>query len=69
MLCRIWGNYNHEVDLDQNLIVRLEVLTRWLMENSGTAPGALPNFLDYIYVDGLKAADPAKVTIVHRANP
>jgi ABC-type nitrate/sulfonate/bicarbonate transport system substrate-binding protein len=66
ILCRIWNDYTHEIKLDQNLIVRLEVLARWLEKKVAFETDGLHNFLDYIYVDGLMSADPGKVTLVHR---
>ena len=65
-LRRTWNFYNHEVKLDQNLIVRFEVMARWLTAHAGGETDSLPNFLDYIYEDGLMAADPEKVTLVYR---
>jgi ABC-type nitrate/sulfonate/bicarbonate transport system substrate-binding protein len=64
-LCTIWSHYNFEIKLDQNLIVRFEVLARWFMGKAGSETDVLPNFLDYIYTNGLMAADPGKVTLVH----
>jgi NitT/TauT family transport system substrate-binding protein len=65
IMCKIWNHYDYAVKLDQNLIVRFEVLARWLMGRTGSGTDVLPNFLDYIYTDGLMAADPGKVTLVH----
>lgn len=67
-ICTIWSHYTHEIKLDQNLIVRLEVLARWMMKGGNSEKESLPNFLDYIYVDGLIKADPEKVTLVHRGS-
>jgi ABC-type nitrate/sulfonate/bicarbonate transport system substrate-binding protein len=66
IICRIWSNYNHEIKLDQNLLVRYEVLARWMMERTGTGTDAVPNFLDSIHVESLMAADPGKVVLVHK---
>jgi ABC-type nitrate/sulfonate/bicarbonate transport system substrate-binding protein len=68
VLCRIWGHYNHEIKLDQNLIVRFEVLARWMTEKAGSEKDSLPNFFNHIYSKGLLGADPDKVTVVHRGS-
>jgi NitT/TauT family transport system substrate-binding protein len=66
MLDKIWDHYHFKVTLDQDLIVRLEELAVWLAGSATPPISGMPNFLDYVYVKGLKAAAPDEVTIVHR---
>jgi NitT/TauT family transport system substrate-binding protein len=59
-----WPAYRFEVDLDQGLLLALEDRARWAIRN-GIASGQMPNFLDYVYLDGLVAVQPSAVTIIH----
>lgn len=62
----LWPLKEHRVTLDQSLLFILENAARWEI---GLLPPtqrpALPNYLDLIYVNGLKAANPEAVTIIH----
>lgn len=62
----IWSVRDHRVSLDQSLLFLLENVARWEI---GLMPPAqrpaLPNYLDFIYLDGLKTVKPEVVTIVH----
>lgn len=62
----LWPLKEHRVSLDQSLLFILENAARWEI---GLLPAAqrpaLPNYLDFIYVEGLKAAKPAAVTVIH----
>jgi NitT/TauT family transport system substrate-binding protein len=42
----------------------MEEEARWMIRNNLTGEKQVPNFLDYIYEDGLKAVRPAAVNIV-----
>lgn len=62
----IWSVRDHRVSLDQSLLFLLENVARWEI---GLMPPAqrpaLPNYLDFIYLDGLKTVKPEAVTIIH----
>lgn len=62
----IWSLKDHRVSLDQSLLFLLENAARWEI---GLMPPAqrpaLPNYLDFIYLDGLKTVKPEAVTIIH----
>ena len=60
---KVWGQHQFAVSLDQSLILALEDEARWTAETSGSG-ATIPNFLDFIYADGLKAVQPDAVTIV-----
>lgn len=60
---RVWSQHQFVVSLDQSLVLALEDEARWTAETSG-AGATIPNFLDYIYADGLKAVQPEAVAIV-----
>jgi NitT/TauT family transport system substrate-binding protein len=60
----ICGVMNFEVVLDQSLLVRLEDQTRWAQEKGHTDIRDAPNYLDYIYFDGLQSVKPKSVRII-----
>jgi len=51
------------VGLDQSLLVTLESQARWAIRNRFVDRKEIPNFLEHIYLDGLKAVKPDAVTI------
>ncbi len=61
----IWGTTVFKVALHPSLIMSLEDQARWAIRNKLTNAKAIPNFLNYLYFDGLAAVDPAAVRIAH----
>ncbi len=61
----LWGIFNLRVNLTQELIVSLEDQTRWALKYKLTKQRRMPNYIDYIYFDGLKAIKPDRVKIIH----
>jgi NitT/TauT family transport system substrate-binding protein len=59
-----WGRYQFSPSLDQSLILAMEDEARWLINNNLTTEKQVPDFLDYIYMDGLEAVKPNAVSIV-----
>ncbi len=64
-LISIWPKSRFEVRLDQDLLILMEHETRWAIRNKLTDSTRLPNYLDFIYVDGLEKIKPEAVTIIH----
>ncbi len=62
---RIWQRNYYSLSLDQALLVAMEDEARWMIKNKLTNKKKVPDFLDYIYVDGLKAVKPEAVNIIH----
>lgn len=60
-----WASYRFEVGLDQGLLLALEDQARWAIKNKLTNKTVVPNYLDYIYLDGMESVKPAAVTIIH----
>ncbi|MBI4334388.1 MAG: NrtA/SsuA/CpmA family ABC transporter substrate-binding protein [Chloroflexi bacterium] len=60
----IWTEHQFSVSLDQSLIVAMEDEARWMIRNSLTGERTVPNFLEYIYEEGLKAVRPEAVNII-----
>jgi NitT/TauT family transport system substrate-binding protein len=63
LLDEIWGLYQYKVTLNQALLVDLEDQTRWAMKYRFIERTAMPNYLDFIHIDGLQAVDPEAVRI------
>lgn len=63
-LDEIWDAFAFRVTLDQALIVDLEEQTRWAMKYRLTTHRDMPNYLDFIYVDGLLAVKPDAARII-----
>lgn len=58
------SQHTYSLNLDQSLIIAMEDEARWMMSAGLTAERRVPNFLDYIYEDGLKAVKPEAVNII-----
>lgn len=60
----VWSQDQFSLSLDQSLILAMEDEARWMMSNNLTTEKNVPDFLDYIYEDGLKAVKPEAVNII-----
>ena len=60
----VWSNYQFSVTLDQSQILAMQDEARWLISNNLTNANSVPNFLNYMYVDGLKSLKPESVNII-----
>ena len=60
----IWPRYQFALSLDQSLITAMEDEARWMIKNNLTREKQIPDFTNYIYVDGLKAIKPERVNII-----
>jgi NitT/TauT family transport system substrate-binding protein len=60
----VWPDYHFLVSLDQSLIAAMEDEARWMIKNNLTKEKKVPDFLNYIYIDGLKAVKPEAVNII-----
>ena len=59
----IWPRYQFSLSINQSLILAMEDEARWMISNNLTTEKTVPNFLDFIYADGLKAVKPGAVSI------
>ncbi len=59
-----WDKNQFSLLLDQSLILAMEDEARWMIKNNLTTEKQVPNFLDYIYEDELKAIKPEAVNII-----
>ncbi len=60
----VWPDNQFYLSLDQSLIVAMEDEARWMIGRGLTKEKTVPNFLDYVYEDGLKAVKPSAVNII-----
>ncbi len=60
----VWDDLTFRLVLDQSVIDVLETEARWVIHNKFTEKTTVPNYLPFIFVDGLKAVKPGAVTIV-----
>jgi ABC-type nitrate/sulfonate/bicarbonate transport system substrate-binding protein len=61
----IWPQYSFSLSLDQAQLLAMQDEGQWLISNNLANATAAPNFLNYVYLDGLEAVDPNAVTIIH----
>jgi hypothetical protein len=57
-----WETYGFTATLDESLILNLEDQARWMIK-SGVGGTTIPNVMNFIYTDGLKAVRPEAVGI------
>jgi NitT/TauT family transport system substrate-binding protein len=60
----VWSQNQFSLSLDQSLIAAMEDEARWMIKNNLTKEKQVPDFMNYIYVDGLKAVKPEAVNII-----
>ena len=59
----VWAQNQYSLSLDQSLIIAMESEARWLINNNLTNQTTVPDFLNYVYIDGLVAVKPEAVNI------
>jgi NitT/TauT family transport system substrate-binding protein len=64
-LKELWSSYRFNVTLNQSLVLTLEDETRWAIKNELTARPDIPNYLNHLYLDGLRTVRPESVTVIH----
>ena len=60
----VWPGLNFTVKLPQPLLLAMEDQAEWRIENKLTNKSQVPNYLNYIYFDGLVNLKPEAVTII-----
>jgi sulfonate transport system substrate-binding protein len=58
-----WTEYRFTLELDQSLILNMEDQARWMFDIQGAEDQRPPNFMDFIYAEGLKSVRPESVRI------
>jgi NitT/TauT family transport system substrate-binding protein len=60
----VWRQNQYTLSLDQSLVLAMEDEARWMINNNLTTEKKIPDFLDYIDEDGLRAIKPEAVNII-----
>jgi NitT/TauT family transport system substrate-binding protein len=60
----VWAQNQFSLSLDQSLIVAMEDEARWMIRNELTTEKQIPDFLNFIHEDPLKAVKPEAVYII-----
>jgi len=60
----VWSDFQYSISLSQSFVLLMQEESRWLISNNLTSATSVPNFLNYIYVDGLKSVRPESVNII-----
>ena len=63
-MANIWAQHDFSLSLDQSLITAMEDEARWMIKNNLTTERKVPDFVNYIYIDGLKRVKPEAVNII-----
>ena len=64
VLDETWNGFTCRVTLDQALIVGLESQTRWAINNNLVLEKHAPNYLDFMYIDGLLSVKSDAVRLI-----
>jgi NitT/TauT family transport system substrate-binding protein len=60
----VWSQNQFFVSLDQSMVLAMEDEARWMIANMLTNETEIPNFINYIYLDGLESVKPESVSII-----
>jgi ABC-type nitrate/sulfonate/bicarbonate transport system substrate-binding protein len=64
MLEAVWDDYIFQLTLDNSMLSTLEDEARWAIQNKLVDQQKMPNYLDFYYLDAMKAVKPGAVSIV-----
>jgi ABC-type nitrate/sulfonate/bicarbonate transport system substrate-binding protein len=63
-IASVWPQHRFSLSLDQTLIVAMKDEAQWMITNRFTSESQIPDFLNHIQEDSLKALKPAAVNIL-----
>ena len=63
-IARIWPQHRFSLSLDQTLVVAMKDEAQWMSNSNLTSEKTMPDFMNNIYLDGLKAVKPEAVSII-----
>ena len=61
----VWPDEIFDVTLDQSLLLAMEDESQWAIKNRLVSQTKMPNYLDFIYRNGLESVEPKAVRILH----
>lgn len=59
----LWGANSFRLSLEQGLLLSLEDESQWAVANGLTRNRSIPNYLEFVYLDGLRSVAPKAVGI------
>jgi NitT/TauT family transport system substrate-binding protein len=62
-IASVWLQHHFFLSLDYSLVVAMSDEAHWMIKNDLTTETVVPDFLDFIYTDGLDSVNPQAVTI------
>jgi NitT/TauT family transport system substrate-binding protein len=60
----IWPQFSFVVSMEQELLLAMDDEAQWTIENKLTDAMQTPNYLRFIYLDGLETVKPSSITII-----
>ena len=60
-----WARTRFRVGLDQNLLTLMEDEARWAITNKYVDSTNMPNYFNFLYLEGLKKIKPEAVSVIH----
>ncbi|MBF0460595.1 MAG: NrtA/SsuA/CpmA family ABC transporter substrate-binding protein [Magnetococcales bacterium] len=63
LVSKVWHSFGYRIVLDQILLIVLEDETRWAMSKRLTDRHDMPDYMSFIYFDGLQAVKPAAIRV------
>ena len=60
----VWARNQFSLSLDQSLVAAMENEARWMINNNLTTQTIVPDFLNYIYLEGLTSVKPESVNVI-----
>jgi NitT/TauT family transport system substrate-binding protein len=60
-----WSDTEFSLSLDQSLVTAMEDEGRWMINNNLTTEKTIPDYRDYLYLEGLKEVRPEAVNIIN----
>jgi ABC-type nitrate/sulfonate/bicarbonate transport system substrate-binding protein len=63
-MAEVWLDHKFFLSLGQSLILEMESEARWLIRNNLTTQTMVPDFLNYIYLEGLDSVKPESVNLI-----
>jgi NitT/TauT family transport system substrate-binding protein len=59
-----WNQVQFALSLNESLVAAMEAEAQWMIANNLTTSTQIPNFLDYVEENNLKAVKPESVNVI-----
>ncbi|MBI4765085.1 MAG: NrtA/SsuA/CpmA family ABC transporter substrate-binding protein [Deltaproteobacteria bacterium] len=63
-IASVWPQHQFALSLDQSLIVAMKDEAQWMIDHNLTSEKQIPDFVNYVYIEGLKTVKPEAVNII-----